>query len=1216
MKKILALLLAFPALAFATPTAVQKDSVSNQLLYSGFKVPSTYTIEVMSGATLQIDSGATFTFPVGSIPWSSVTSTPTTLAGYGITDAQAKNVNLTAISGLVSAANTLPFFTGSGTASLATFTSFGQSLVAASNASGAQTLLSLVPGTNVQAHSSTLDAVAAGTYAGATSITTLGTVSIGTWNATPISLTGNVSGILPSANGGTANAFFTVSGPATSAKTYTFPNASANVLTDNAVVTAAQGGTGVNNGTATETRAGNLTFVGAFGTTITSTNTTSVTLPLTGTLATLAGTETLTNKTVNGFTMTALTTGFSLTAGSSTAKTLTMSSSLTFAGTDGSTLNISGGGTLGTAAFTNTGSYEVPLTFSTGLTRTVNTITVNTSQNIATLSNLTGNGVVQTSGGTGALSINTPTGSGAVVEATAPTIVGGSISALTNLGVRDTSAAFDVVIGATSSTTLTAGRALTFDVTNNSRTIKLTGNTVLNQDVSTLANPTFANTTVTQLALGATTPGILSGTSGALTLTANGTNQSITLAPSGSGGTIIGGTTTAANPSLTFAGDTNTGLYHTSTSQIGLTIGGSSVGLITGTGLNAINLGATTQGTAFVTTLQTSGQVGIFTAPTATIDLNDTNSFTNNVSTQFGVSIQATDAQTSAPTSILAIRPLTVVALLGSTNTQNLTGGPAMTAATFAIQTASGATGTVAETRVLDFNPMSNAAAGVTVTKAVGINLRAATSAGTITNLAGIIAASQTVGTNNTDLEVGSTTITAGNWGIRQDDAYANVLNGATTFNTTVTVTGAATLSNSLAVTGTTTLSSSLSVATTSTLTGNVLIGAGAGTGAGNILSINGDTGAGGGAAFILEQGGGGSQSFVMATGSFLVGGTNRDTYFRAQTGNKEIFQTNGANTALTLDASQNATFANNLTASGTLGITGLSTLTGGINSPGLLLTTTGFSTAPGSIENSAANGMRLQAITGTGNDFSIIQASGTNIVLEIPTGTDNLVVPLGNLTVATGGFTVSTGTTALVGNTSIGAISVGSHLSVFTDSGGTSEFLYGRTSDNLTQILFYNATGATQQGGIQSLSSLGLNIYGIGASAQITFQTGATPTTALTLTSSATGQWGAAQADHFTNLTYASTISVNPALGNVFETTTVNATGSATTNFLNAGTAGQTVTLIIVNDATSGKTMTWGTNLRPASATLVGVASKASTIVFESDGTNFFELSRETGNL
>lgn len=57
-------------------------------------------------------------------------------------------------------------------------------------------------------------------------------------------LTTDVSGILPSANGGTANAFFTVAGPAASAKTFTFPNANATILTSAAAVTAVQGGTG------------------------------------------------------------------------------------------------------------------------------------------------------------------------------------------------------------------------------------------------------------------------------------------------------------------------------------------------------------------------------------------------------------------------------------------------------------------------------------------------------------------------------------------------------------------------------------------------------------------------------------------------------------------------------------------------------------------------------------------------------------------------------------------------------------------------------------------------------------------------------------------------------------------------------------------------------------------------------------------------------------
>jgi hypothetical protein len=58
------------------------------------------------------------------------------------------------------------------------------------------------------------------------------------------------------------------------------------------------GGTGVNNSGKTITLGGNLTTSGAFATTFTTTSTTSVTLPTSGTLATLAGTETFTNKTL------------------------------------------------------------------------------------------------------------------------------------------------------------------------------------------------------------------------------------------------------------------------------------------------------------------------------------------------------------------------------------------------------------------------------------------------------------------------------------------------------------------------------------------------------------------------------------------------------------------------------------------------------------------------------------------------------------------------------------------------------------------------------------------------------------------------------------------------------------------------------------------------------------------------------------------------------
>lgn len=99
-----------------------------------------------------------------------------------------------------------------------------------------------INGTNFDGSAAITITAAAGTLTGttlnstvvSTSITGLGTISSGVWNGT----------IITSAYGGTGNGFTKFTGPTTSEKTFTLPDASATVLTSNTPVTIAQGGSG------------------------------------------------------------------------------------------------------------------------------------------------------------------------------------------------------------------------------------------------------------------------------------------------------------------------------------------------------------------------------------------------------------------------------------------------------------------------------------------------------------------------------------------------------------------------------------------------------------------------------------------------------------------------------------------------------------------------------------------------------------------------------------------------------------------------------------------------------------------------------------------------------------------------------------------------------------------------------------------------------------
>jgi hypothetical protein len=227
----------------AVTLAKMANIATSSLIYR--KTAGSGAPEVNTLATLKTDLGLTGTNSgdqttvTGNAGTATALQNIRTIWGQNFDGTANVTGSLTAVGDITGGASNMTITSGTGNS---------RTLILRSTTSGG-TATTFLTG-NADQSATFANTVNATTFVGALTGNASTASSAATWT-TARSLWGNsvngsadITSIIASTYGGTGNGFTKFSGPATSEKTFTLPNASANVLTDNAAVTIAQGGTG------------------------------------------------------------------------------------------------------------------------------------------------------------------------------------------------------------------------------------------------------------------------------------------------------------------------------------------------------------------------------------------------------------------------------------------------------------------------------------------------------------------------------------------------------------------------------------------------------------------------------------------------------------------------------------------------------------------------------------------------------------------------------------------------------------------------------------------------------------------------------------------------------------------------------------------------------------------------------------------------------------